>query len=66
MPSTGDLTAELVDAALEVGHDKLLAVALQPARLQFELEAFLLEPGRLHARGRASASTRPARRVARW
>ena len=39
----GRLDLEFADAALEVGDEQLLAVALQAARLQFELEAFLLE-----------------------
>ena len=53
MPSTGDLICQLADAALEVLHQQLLPVALQAARLQLELEAFLLEARRSRPRGGA-------------
>ena len=45
MPSTGDFSVRSTDAALQILDDQPLAVALEPARLELELEAFFLQPG---------------------
>ena len=47
MPSTGERTDELVDAALQVRDDIALALAFLALGAQVEVEAFLLEAGRL-------------------